>query len=55
MSSNTYLRNIFVANKLTRSNFLDWYFSMRIILKQEKMLYVLENPIILAPNEDNDE
>ena len=52
MNSNISLYNILDANKLTGPNILDWYFNKRIVLKQEIMLYVLENPIPLAPYEE---
>ena len=42
------------ANKLTESNFLDWYHNMRVVLKQETMLYILDNLILFASNEDGD-
>ena len=42
------------ANKLTESNFLDWYRNMRVVLKQETMLYILDNLILFASNEDGD-
>jgi hypothetical protein len=35
-------------------NFLDWYWIIRIAFKQERMLYVLENPIPLVLDEDVD-
>ena len=48
------LRNILFVNKLTGSNFMDWVQSLRIILRQEKFLYVLENPIPSEPAPDDD-
>ena len=52
MSSKISLHNILNANKMTRPDFLDWYRNVRIILKYEKTLYVLENPIPNVPIED---
>jgi hypothetical protein len=52
MNSNISLNNILDANKLVGPNILDWYFNASIVLKQEIMLYVLENPIPLAPDEE---
>jgi len=52
LSSNISLRTILNANKLTKPNFLDWNQNMRIIIKQEKMMCILENPILNAPSED---
>jgi hypothetical protein len=43
MGKNISLRIMLDANKLTGSNFLDWYRNMRIVLKQETMLYILDN------------
>jgi len=48
------LHNIYDANKFTKPNFLDWYWIMRIAFKQERILYVLENPIPLVLDEDVD-
>ncbi|KAF7826958.1 retrotransposon protein, putative, Ty1-copia subclass [Senna tora] len=44
-------RTIFVLEKekLTGTNFLDWYKNLRIVLKQERKLYVLEGPIRQPP------
>ncbi|KAF2300624.1 hypothetical protein GH714_014554 [Hevea brasiliensis] len=42
MTNNHSLCSILDANKLTKPNFLDWYRNLRIVLKQEKRLYVLE-------------
>ncbi|KAI5672704.1 hypothetical protein M9H77_13068 [Catharanthus roseus] len=44
-NSNTSLRSVLEKNKLSGTNFLDWARNLRIVLKQEKKLYVLENPI----------
>ena len=54
MGKNISLRIMLDANKLTESNFLDWYHNMRVILKQETMLYILDNLILFASNEDGD-
>ena len=48
------LRNILFDNKLTGSNFMDCVQNLRIILRQEKLLYVLENPIPSEPAPDDD-
>lgn len=42
------IRSVLDKEKLVHSNFLDWHKNLRILLKQEKRDYVLENPI---PNE----
>ena len=53
MSSNTHsfsLRSVLKKDKLNRANFLDWYGNLRIVLTQERKLYVLEQPIPEAPH-----
>jgi hypothetical protein len=55
MNSNITLRIVLDANKLTGSNFLNWYLNIRIVLKQERELYILENPILFALHKDVDE
>jgi len=52
ISSNISLQSIFDANKLTKSNFLEWYRNLRIVLKQERRLYVFESHIPRVSNED---
>ena len=42
------LRSVLEKDKLTRTNFLDWYRNLRIILKQERKEHVLDQPV---PNE----
>jgi hypothetical protein len=54
MGKNISLRIMLDANKLTESNILDWYRNMRVVLKQETMLYILDNLILFASNEDGD-
>ena len=51
------LRSVLEKDKLSGTNFLDWYRNLRIVLKQEKKLYVLEQPVPLppAPNENGEE
>ncbi|GJV01184.1 hypothetical protein Tco_1334753 [Tanacetum coccineum] len=39
------LPSILENDKLTRLNFLDWQRNLRIVLKQERKLYVLDTPI----------
>ena len=36
------LRSVLEKDKLTGTNFLDWFRNLRIVLKQERKLYVLE-------------
>ena len=41
MSTNVNLRSIMDAEKLTSPNFLDWLRNLRIVLKMERLTYVL--------------
>ncbi|GJT72288.1 hypothetical protein Tco_1031574 [Tanacetum coccineum] len=41
--------------KLYGSNFNDWFRQLRIVLRVEKKLNVLEHPITHAPNAPNEE
>ncbi|XP_012078997.1 uncharacterized protein LOC105639525 [Jatropha curcas] len=52
MSNNLCLRSILEANKLTRPNFIDWYRNVRIVLKQEKRLYVIDKNKPDIPTDD---
>ena len=45
------LRSILDANKLTGPNFIDQFRNIKIVLKQEKKAYVLDDPILEEPNE----
>ncbi|KAG8478355.1 hypothetical protein CXB51_028118 [Gossypium anomalum] len=42
------LRSVLEKDKLNGLNFLDWFRNLRIVLKQEQKLYVIEKPL---PNE----
>ena len=42
------LRSVLEKDKLNGLNFLDWFHNLRIVLKQERKLYVIEQPL---PNE----
>ena len=44
-TSNMSLRSILEKDKLNRTNFLDWYKNLRIVLKQEGKEYILDQPI----------
>ena len=45
-SSSTFsLRPILEKDKLNRTNFLDWFRNLRIVLTHERKLYVLDKPI----------
>ena len=49
MTSNTTptmsLRSILEKDKLNGTNFLDWYRNLRIVLRQERKEYILDQPI----------
>ena len=53
MTSNTTpamsLRSIFEKDKLNGTNFLDWYRNLRIVLRQERKEYILDQPIPEEP------
>ena len=39
------LRSVLEKDKLNGTNFLDWFRNLRIVLKQERKAYVLDQPI----------
>ena len=53
MTSNTTptmsLRSILEKDKLNGTNFLDWYRNLRIVLRQERKEYILDQPIPKEP------
>ena len=56
MSVNINLRSILESNKLTRPNFLHWLRNLKIFLRSEKLLFILDEailevPLVDAPNE----
>jgi len=52
MSSIISLWSIHDANKLIGPNFLDWYWNLRILFKQDRRLYVLESHIPRVLDDD---
>ena len=40
------LQSVLEKDKLNGTNFLDWYINLRIVLIQERKLYVLNEPIL---------
>ena len=46
------IRLILERDKLNESNYLDWSRNLRIVLKQEKRLYVLDTPLPPEPARD---
>nr|GEU46617.1 hypothetical protein [Tanacetum cinerariifolium] len=49
-TNNTTIRLIFLAEKLTGSNFTNWYRNLRIVLRYEKKINFMEQPIGPAPD-----
>ena len=47
--SNINLRSILEANKLTGSNYIDWLRNVKIVLRGEKLAYVMETPVPPVP------
>ena len=47
------LRSVLEKDELTGTNFLDWFRNLRIVLKQERKLYVLDEPLLKEPAEKN--
>ncbi|MCR2847895.1 retrotransposon gag domain-containing protein [Weizmannia coagulans] len=46
------LRSVLEKDKLNGTNFLDWHRNLRIVLKQERKIYVLEEPVPDEPLAD---
>ena len=46
------LQSVLEKDKLTGTNFLDWFRNLRIVLKQERKLYVLDEPLPEEPAEN---
>ncbi|XP_057779722.1 uncharacterized protein LOC130998310 [Salvia miltiorrhiza] len=53
--SNLSLKCLIETNKLTGSNFTDWLRCLRLVLRLEKIEYVLDNPITVIPDKQSDE
>ncbi|GKB04157.1 hypothetical protein Tco_0832300 [Tanacetum coccineum] len=49
-TNNTTIRLILLAEKLTGSNFTNWYRNLRIVLKYEKKIKFVKQPTRPAPN-----
>ncbi|KAJ8772352.1 hypothetical protein K2173_027529 [Erythroxylum novogranatense] len=45
MTSSVNLRSLMDSNKLTGPNFLDWLRNLRIVLRSEKLGYILDVPL----------
>ena len=43
--SNLSLQSMLEMDKLNGTNFLDWYRNLRIVLKQERKEYILDQPV----------
>ncbi|GKD84464.1 hypothetical protein Tco_1355618 [Tanacetum coccineum] len=50
ITNNWTIRSILLAKKLTGSNFTNWYRNLRIVLRYEKKLKFVEQPIGPAPD-----
>lgn len=46
------LRSILEKDKLSGTNFTNWYRNLRIVLKQENKEHVLDNPIPTEPGDN---
>ena len=47
--SNLSLQSILEKDKLNGTNFLDWYKNLRIVLKEERKEYILDQPVPYEP------
>ena len=52
MSTNVNMQSIRDANILTEPNFLDWLKNLRIVLKREKLAYVIIEKLLESPTID---
>ena len=55
MNNNLSLRSVLETNKLAGPNFLDWHRNLRLVLRQEKIEYVLDRQIPQTPEPDSPE
>lgn len=55
MSTNLNLHNVLFENKLTGPNFIEWIQALKIVLRHENIVYVLDNPIPDAPPDEADQ
>ena len=44
-----FVRSVLEKEKLTVTNFLDWDMNLRLVLRQERKIHVIENPSPVAP------
>ncbi|GJR44572.1 hypothetical protein Tco_1312675 [Tanacetum coccineum] len=49
-TNNTTIRLILLAEKLTGSNFTNWYLNLRIVIRYEKKIKFMEQPTRPAPD-----
>ena len=48
MTNNTIsLRSLLEKEKLNGTNFLDWFQKLRMVLKQERKEFVIEEPVLM--------
>ncbi|XP_042029839.1 uncharacterized protein LOC121776733 [Salvia splendens] len=53
--SNLAYKCLMETNKLTGSNFTNWLCCLRLVLRHDKVEYVLDNPIGVIPNKESPE
>ena len=49
MTQSINLRSILEANKLTGANYIDWLRNLKIVLRSEKLAYVMDKPVPPSP------
>ncbi|GJU39070.1 retrotransposon protein, putative, ty1-copia subclass [Tanacetum coccineum] len=54
-TNNTTIRSVLLAEKLAGLNFTNWYRNLRIVLRYEKKMKFVEQPIGPAPNLETDD
>ena len=52
MSTNVNMQTVIDDKILIRPNFLDWLKNLRLVLKEEKIAYVITEPILGSPTVD---
>ena len=52
MSMNVNVQKVMDEQILTEPNFLDWLKNLRIVLKEERLAYVITKPIPESPTAD---
>ncbi|GJZ80009.1 hypothetical protein Tco_0644846 [Tanacetum coccineum] len=47
-------RSMFEREKLSGNNFNDWFHQLKLVLRVEKKMYVIEQPLPAAPAADSE-